>query len=72
MSVKTKKILNIGDEIKYNNIVIGKILINKPLPFALIKLFEPDFLEFCNKEIYINNTKVELNYDNLKIRKIYD
>ena len=67
MSVKTKQSLNIGDEIKYNNIVIGKILINKPMPFALIKLFDPDFLEFYNKEISVNNKKVELNYNNQKI-----
>ena len=67
MSVKTEQSLNIGDEIKYNNIVIGKILINKPMPFALIKLFDPDFLEFYNKEISVNNKKVELNYNNQKI-----
>ena len=66
MSIKTKKNLNVGDEIKYKNIVIGKILINKPMPFALIKLYEPDFSEFYNKEISINNEKVELNYYNHK------
>ncbi len=67
MPVKTEQNLNIGDEIKYNNTVIGKILINKPMPFALIKLFEPNFLEFYNKGISINNKKVELNYNNQKI-----
>ena len=62
-----KQILNIGDEIKFNNITIGKILINTPMPFALIKLFDPDIFEFYNKDIFIKNNKVKLNFFNQKI-----
>ena len=60
MSIKTEKNVNIGDEIKYNDSVIGRILIDKPYPFALIKLFDPDFSVFKDKELKINNSNVEI------------
>ncbi len=60
MAVKTDKVLNIGDEIKYNDTVIGKILIDKPYPFALIKLFDPEFSVFKDKKLKVNNTYVEI------------
>ena len=60
LPINTNQDLNLGEELKYNNIVIGKVLIDKPLPFALIKLFDPDFSEFSDKEILINEKKVKL------------
>ncbi len=60
MSIKTEKDLKIGDEIKYNNSVIGRILIDKPYPFALIKLFDPDFSVFKDKKLKINDSNVEI------------
>jgi len=60
LPIKTDQNLNIGDELKYNNTVIGKVLINKPMPFALVKLFNPDFSEFGNKDIFIKDKKVKL------------
>ena len=60
LPIKFDQNLNIGDELKYNNTVIGKVLINKPMPFALVKLFNPDFYEFCDKDISINDKKVKL------------
>ena len=60
LPIKTDQNLNIGDELKYNNTVIGKVLINKPMPFALVKLFNPDFSEFSNKDIFIKDKKVKL------------
>ena len=60
MSIKTEKDLKIGDEIKYNDSVIGRILIDKPYPFALIKLFDPDFSVFKDKKLKINNSNVEI------------
>ena len=60
LPVKTDQNLNLGDELKYNDTIIGKILIDKPMPFALIKLFEPDFSEFIDKEIYIKDKKVKI------------
>ena len=60
MSIKTEKSVKIGDEIKYNDNVIGKILIDKPYPFALIKLFDPEFSVFKNKMLKINNDNAEI------------
>ena len=60
MSIKTKKSVKIGDEIKYNNNVIGKILIDKPYPFALIKLFDPEFSVFKDKTLKINNDNAKI------------
>jgi len=60
MSIKAEKDLKIGDEIKYNDSVIGRILIDKPYPFALIKLFDPDFSVFKDKKLKINNSNVEI------------
>ena len=60
LPIKFDQELSIGDELKYNNITIGKVLINKPMPFALVKLFDPDFSEFNDKEISINDNKAKL------------
>ena len=60
MSIKTEKNVKIGDEIKYNDSVIGRILIDKPYPFALIKLFDPEFSEFKDKKLKINSNNVEI------------
>ena len=37
-----------------------KILINDPYPFALIKLFDPDYSNFKNKEIDTINGKAKI------------
>jgi hypothetical protein len=60
MSIKIEKNVKIGDEIKYNDSVIGKILIDKPYPFALIKLFDPDFSDFKDKKLKINDSNAEI------------
>ena len=60
MPIKIDQDLKKGDEVKFNGTVIGKILIDKPLPFALIKLFEPNFSDFSDKDISINNKKAQL------------
>ena len=60
LPIKFDQELSIGDELKYNNITIGKVLINKPMPFALVKLFDPDFSEFNDKDISINENKAKL------------
>ena len=60
MSIKTEKSVKIGDEIKYNDNVIGKILIDKPYPFALIKLFDPEFSVFKDKTLKINNDNAKI------------
>tara|TARA_B100000963_G_C22614141_1_gene666426 strand:+ start:1517 stop:2392 length:876 start_codon:yes stop_codon:yes gene_type:complete len=60
MSIKTERNIKIGDEIKFKDFVIGRVLIDKPYPFALIKLFDPEFSEFKNKKLKINNESVEI------------
>ena len=60
MSIKSEKMLKIGDEIRYNDDIIGKVLIDKPFPFALIKLFNPEFSVFKDKKLKINDNNVEI------------
>ena len=49
-----------NDVLKYKDNVIGKIMIDKPYPFALIKVVEPDLKEFENIELTCNNSKVKI------------
>ena len=60
MPVKTEDKIKIGDEIMFNNIKVGKILINDPYPFALINLFDPEFSKFKDKELSVENKTVKI------------
>ncbi len=60
LAIQAQGEVKIGDEITYENIKVGKILINKPHPFALIKLFDPDFSVFKNDELECGNLKVKI------------
>ncbi len=60
MPIKTDKEIKVGDEIKYKDHVVGKVLIDKPYPFALIKLFDPEYSVFKNKKLQANETIVEI------------
>ena len=60
LPIKTQDSVKIGDELKFNNTTVGKVLIDGTAPFALVKLFDPDFTEFNDKEISINNKKAKL------------
>jgi len=48
------------DIIKYKDNEIGKILINKPYIFALVKIVDPDLKEFANIELVCGNSKVKI------------
>ena len=37
--------------------VVGKVLIDGAYPFALIKLFDPNFLEFYKEDLKVNETE---------------
>ena len=52
--------LNIGDEITFNDIKIGKILIDKPYPFGLIKVLSPDLKDFKDKILLANNKECKI------------
>ena len=49
-----------NDIIKYNNADIGKIVIDKPYPFALIKVVDPDLKELINSELMCGKSKVKI------------
>jgi folate-binding protein YgfZ len=49
-----------NDIIKYKNIEIGKIIIDKPYSFGLIKVVEPDLKEFVNKELVCGKSKIKV------------
>ena len=44
----------------FNNKSVGNILIDKPYSFALIKLFDPDYDEFKNKELLVDGKKIRI------------
>ena len=52
--------LNLGEEIFYNKTKIGKILIEQPYPFGLVKVIDPNVEEFENKELLANNKKCKI------------
>ena len=52
--------LNLGEEIFYNKTKIGKILIEQPYPFGLLKVIDPNVEEFENKELLANNKKCRI------------
>ena len=58
LPLKSSEKLSIGSDVTFNKVNIGKVLINEPYPFALIKLFDPSFSDFKNKEILADNKKV--------------
>ena len=49
-----------NDVIKYKNNDIGKILIDKPYSFALVKVVDPDLKEFTNTELMCGKSKVKI------------
>ena len=60
LPLKTDKEIKIGEDLNFGEIKIGKILINNPYPFALVKLFDPDFSDFKDKELSCGNAKVKI------------
>ena len=49
-----------NDIIKYKDIEIGKIMIDKPYPFGLIKVVDPDLIEFIEFELVCGDSKVKI------------
>jgi len=49
-----------NDIIKYKSNEVGKVMIDKPYPFALIKVVNPDFKEFINTELECGTSKIKI------------
>jgi len=49
-----------SDVIKYKDHEIGKIMIDEPYPFALIKVVDPNLKEFINIELMCGKSKVKI------------
>ena len=49
--------ISANDIIKYKDNEVGKIMIDKPYSFALIKVVDPDLKEFTNMELMCGNSK---------------
>jgi len=58
--VIAKNTLKILDEIKFKEQVVGKVLIDGTHPFALIKLFDPNFSEFYKENLKVNDAEVQI------------
>jgi len=52
--------ISANDIIKYKDSEVGKIMIDKPYSFALIKVVDPDLKEFANMELMCGNSKVKI------------
>ena len=60
LPISSTEKLNLGEEIFYNKTKIGKILIEQPYPFGLVKVVDPNVEEFENKELLANNKKCKI------------
>jgi len=49
-----------NDIIKYKDTDVGKIMIDKPYSFALVKVVEPDLKEFSNTELMCGKSRVKI------------
>ena len=49
-----------NDIIKYRDSEIGKIMIDEPYSFALVKVVDPDLKEFHNAELVCGNSKIKI------------
>ena len=59
-AIKSNDKLKIGSDINFNSIKIGQIVIDKPYPFGLIKIVDPDFSEYKDKDLLINDSKSKI------------
>jgi folate-binding protein YgfZ len=60
LPIISKDSLKVSDKIKFKEHVIGKVLIGDKYPFALIKLFDPEFKEFYKQNLKVNETDIQI------------
>jgi folate-binding protein YgfZ len=52
--------LKISDEIKFNDQIVGKVLIGGQYSFALIKLFDPEFKIFSKQNLKVREFNIQI------------
>ena len=52
--------LKILEEIKFNDQIVGKVLIGGQYPFALIKLFDPEFKTFSKQNLKVGEFNIQI------------
>ena len=68
LPITSNNSLRISDEIEFNDQIVGKVLIGDQYPFALIKLFDPEFKIFSNQNLKVKESNIKiLNPSYLKI-----
>jgi folate-binding protein YgfZ len=60
LAITSNKPLKISDEIKFNDQVVGKVLIGGQYPFALIKLFDPEFEIFSKHNLKVQDSNIQI------------
>jgi len=60
LPITSNNFLKISDEIKFNNQIVGKVLIGDQYPFALIKLFDPEFKIFSKQNLKVKESNVQI------------
>ena len=60
MPINCDEDLSLDSEILYENKSVGKIIIAKPYPFALIKMFDPDFSSFKDSQLKAEAKNVKI------------
>ena len=66
LPIYSEKELRVLDEITFDGKVVGKVLIVRPRTFAIIKLLDPDFNIFKDKDLYVEKTKVKISKNPIK------
>ncbi len=60
LPIKVSQAHAIGSNIFFEDKIVGKILISKPYPFALIKVFEPNLETFINEDLFVNKISIRI------------
>ena len=60
LPIISKNTLKISDEIKFSQQVVGKVLIGGQYPFALVKLFDPEYKIFSKQSLKISNSDIQI------------
>ena len=58
--LKSEKKLKTGSDVNFKDSKVGTVLISEPYPFALIKLVDPDYSEFKDKDLSVDNNRSKI------------